>query len=126
MIAVDTSAIMAVLLAEDSAERICSILINNDLCISAATYAELLIVASARDLAEEVDELITTLGFEIVALDGAGSRAVQSAFMAWGKGRHPASLNFGDCFSYALAKQASIPLLYIGNDFSKTDLTSAL
>lgn len=126
MIVIDTSAIMAVLLDEASAKNITPALTENDLCISAGTYAELLIVATARDLAEEVDELITALGVEIVTVDGAGSRAVQVAFITWGKGRHPASLNFGDCFAYALAKDKSLPLLYIGNDFSKTDLLPVL
>ncbi|PCI53119.1 MAG: VapC toxin family PIN domain ribonuclease [Alphaproteobacteria bacterium] len=126
MIVVDTSAIMAVLLDEDSAKNIIPILTDCDLCICAGTYAELLIVSAARNLAQEASELFTALGIQVEALDGAGSRAVQHAYVKWGKGRHPASLNFGDCFAYALAKEKDLPLLFIGNDFSKTDLTPAL
>lgn len=126
MIVVDTSAIMAVLLDEDSAKNIIPILTDSNLCICAGTYAELLIVSAARNLAQEADELFTALGIQVVALDGAGSRAVQQAYVKWGKGRHPASLNFGDCFAYVLAKDKGLPLLFIGNDFSKTDLKPAI
>lgn len=126
MIVVDTSAIMAVLLEEEPSQSIKACLVDNELCMSAGTYSELLIVASARGLLDEANELIPAIGVEIVALDGASARAVQKAFANWGKGRHPASLNFGDCFAYALAKEKGIPLLFVGNDFSKTDVDVAL
>lgn len=126
MIVVDTSAIMAVLLEEESSPSIRACLLDNELCMSAGTYSELLIVASARGLLDEADELIPAMGVEIITLDGASARAVQKAFANWGKGRHPASLNLGDCFAYALAKEKNIPLLFVGNDFSKTDVDIAL
>lgn len=126
MIVVDTSAVMAVLLEEETSPSIQACLVNNDLCMSAGTYSELLIVASAQGLLDEVNELIPAIGVEIVTLDGASARAVQKAFVNFGKGRHPASLNFGDCFAYALAKEEDIPLLFVGNDFSKTDVDIAL
>ena len=126
MIVVDTSAIMAFLLEEDLSPAIKVCLAENELCMSAGTYSELLIVSSARGLLDKVNKLISEIEIEIVMLDGAGARAVQKAFADWGKGRHPASLNFGDCFAYALAKEKSMPLLFVGNDFSKTDVNSAL
>ena len=126
MIVVDTSAIMAVLLEEEPSPSINACLVDNELCMSAGTYSELLIVASARGLLDEADELIPAMGVEIITLDGASARAVQKAFANWGKGRHPASLNLGDCFAYALAKEKNIPLLFVGNDFSKTDVDIAL
>ena len=126
MIVVDTSAVMAVLLEEETSPGIKACLVNNELCMSAGTYSELLIVASAQGLLDEVNELIPAIGVEIVTLDGASARAVQKAFVNLGKGGHPASLNFGDCFAYALAKEKDIPLLFVGNDFSKTDVDIAL
>lgn len=126
MIAVDTSAIMSVLLGEETSASVKTCLAENDLCMSAGTYSELLIVATGRDLLDEARELISGMRFEIVPLDGVAAHAAQNAFANWGKRRHPASLNFGDCFGYALAKQRDIPLLFVGNDFSKTDLEAAL
>ena len=71
--------------------------------------------------------LIDGLGFEIGPVTGTSARDVASAYEQWGKGLHPAGLNFGDCFAYALAKGGeTAPWLYIGNDFSKTDIASAL
>lgn len=126
MIVVDTSAFMAVLLEEEPSPSIRVCLLNNKLCMSAGTYSELLVVASAQGLLDEADELISEVGVEIITLDVASARAVQRAFANWGKGRHPASLNWGDCFAYALAKKKNVPLLFVGNDFSKTDVDSAL
>ena len=126
MIAVDTSAIMSVLLNEETSASVKTCLAENDLCMSAGTYSELLIVATGRGLLDEAKELISKMRFEIVPLDGVAAHAAQNAFENWGKRRHPASLNFGDCFGYALAKQRNIPLLFVGNDFSKTDLEAAL
>ncbi|MFC7049374.1 type II toxin-antitoxin system VapC family toxin [Emcibacter nanhaiensis] len=125
MIAVDTSAIMALLLGEEGVDRISDCLTENDLCISAGTLSELLIVAASRGLGEEAEALISTLGVEIVIVDGAVARQVQQAYTTWGKGQHPAGLNFGDCFAYALAMGRKIPLLYVGNDFGRTDIKPA-
>ncbi|WP_321389671.1 type II toxin-antitoxin system VapC family toxin [Emcibacter sp.] len=126
MIAVDTSAVMALLLGEEGAEKISECLTENDLCMSAGTLSELLIVASSRGLGEEAEELISALGVEIVTVDGAVARQVQQVYATWGKGSHPAGLNFGDCFAYALARERSVPLLYVGNDFGKTDIKPVL
>jgi ribonuclease VapC len=88
--------------------------------------AEALIVAARRNVGEEVARLIDGLGFEIVSVTSASARRIAAAYARWGRGQHPSGLNFGDCFSYELAKEHSCPLLYVGDDFSKTDLQSAL
>lgn len=67
-------------------------------------------------------ELLTMYDFVVVPVDNAIAELAVSAFERFGKGRHPAGLNFGDCFSYALAKQLALPLLFKGNDFTKTDV----
>ena len=88
--------------------------------------AEALIVAGRRNVGEEAARLIDGLGFEIVSVTAASARRIGAAYARWGKGLHPAGLNFGDCFAYEIAKEHSCPLLYVGDDFSKTDLESAL
>jgi ribonuclease VapC len=96
-----------------------------ELLISAGTVAEALIVAARRNLVQEMNRLIDGLGFEIVSVTPASARRIAAAYARWGRGAHPAGLNFGDCFSYEVAKEHSCPLLYIGEDFGKTDLESA-
>jgi ribonuclease VapC len=127
MIAVDTSALMAVILDEPLAARCIQALERAPgLVISAATVAEALIVATRRGVSPEMQKLADQLGFEIVSVSAATAKRVGDAYKIWGKGRHPASLNFGDCFSYDTAKTYACPLLFVGDDFSKTDLESVL
>ncbi len=127
MIVLDTSALMALLLAEPEADQIAEILKSDeDFMISAGTLAEALIVAGRRGLSEEMSRLLEGIGVEIEAVTAAGAIAVSKAYSTWGKGIHPAGLNFGDCFSYTTAKASGSSLLYVGDDFSKTDLQSAL
>ncbi len=126
MIAVDTSAIMAMLMGEERTPEIIECLADHDLCISVGTLSELMIVATARGLLEEVEEVIASIAIEVVPVDGLTARQIQQAFANWGKGRNKASLNFGDCFAYVLAKYRNIPLLFVGNNFSETDLVCAL
>ncbi|MGO9006531.1 MAG: type II toxin-antitoxin system VapC family toxin [Beijerinckiaceae bacterium] len=127
MIAVDTSALIAVVLGEKDADACMNVLeAETELLISAGTLAEALIVAARRNVADEMTRLVDGLGFEIVSVTPASARRIAAAYAQWGKGAHPASLNFGDCFAYELAKEHSCPLLYVGNDFSKTDLKSAI
>lgn len=126
MIVVDTSALMAILLQEDGAER-CALALESadDLLLSAGTLAETLIVAARRDLAAEAADLVQNLGFTVAAVSASDARRVAQAYDQWGKGVHPAGLNFGDCFAYALAKQQACPLLFVGDDFSRTDIQAA-
>ena len=127
MIAVDTSALMAILLDEPEAEACATALQTADrLLISAATVAEALIVAARRDLGEEMTRLIEGLGFEIVSVTPAAARRIAVAYGRWGKGVHPAALNWGDCFAYELAEEHGCPLLFVGADFAATDIVGAL
>jgi ribonuclease VapC len=127
MMTVDTSALMAIVLHEAEADR-CKAALEEEpeLLISAGTVAEALIVAARRNLVEEMNRLIDGLGFEIVSLTPASARRIAAAYARWGRGAHPAGLNFGDCFSYEVAKGRSCSLLYVGEDFAKTDLESAV
>ena len=125
--AVDTSALMAIVLREAEADRCKAALEEEpDLLISAGTLAEALIVAARRNLVEEMNRLIDGLGFDIGLVTPASARRIAAAYARWGRGTHPAGLNFGDCFSYEVAKERSCPLLYVGEDFAKTDLESAV
>jgi ribonuclease VapC len=127
MIAVDTSALMAIVLNEPEADACASVLEAEDrLLISAGTVAEALIVAGRRNVGDEVDRLIDGLGFEIVSVTPASARRIAGAYEKWGKGIHPAALNFGDCFAYEVAKEHGCRLLYVGGDFGRTDLEGAL
>lgn len=127
MIAVDTSALMAIVLNEPEADA-CSAVLEGDeeLLISAGSVAEALIVAAHRNVGEEIASLIDGLGFEIVAVTPASARRIARAYLRWGKGVSPAGLNFVDCFAYEVAKEHECPLLFVGDDFSKTDIQSAL
>ena len=127
MIVVDTSALMAILRDEESAHACSAALEANDrLLMSAATVAEALIVADRRGLGTQMRTLIDGLGLEIVDVTPAVARDVADVYERWGKGVHPAALNFGDCFAYALASDRRCPLLYVGDDFVQTDIVSAL
>jgi ribonuclease VapC len=127
MIAVDTSALMAIVLDEPEADACIEVLASeDDLLISAGTMAEALIVAARRNIGEEMARLIDGLGFEIVTVTPASARRIAQAYGRWGKGAHPAALNFGDCFAYEIAKERGCGLLYVGEDFARTDVQGAL
>jgi ribonuclease VapC len=127
MIAIDTSALMAIVLNEPEADICAAVLEAEDrLLISAGTVAEALIVAGRRNVGEEVDQLIDGLGFEVVSVTPASARRIATAYETWGKGIHPAVLNFGDCFAYEVAKEHGCRLLYVGEDFARTDIEGAL
>jgi ribonuclease VapC len=127
MIAVDTSALMAIVLNEPEADACAAALEAEDrLLMSAGTVAEALIVAGRRNVGEEMDQLIEGLGFEFVSVTLASARRIAEAYETWGKGVHPAALNFGDCFAYEVAKEHGCRLLYVGQDFARTDVESAL
>lgn len=127
MIVVDTSALMAIVLNEPAADA-CSAALEaeDELLISAGTVAEALIVSARRNVGDEVAGLIDGLGFEVVEVTRASARRIAQAYEKWGKGVHPAALNFGDCFAYEVAKQRGCRLLYVGDDFSQTDVEGVL
>jgi ribonuclease VapC len=123
LIVVDTSALMAVLLDEPEATACMDALSTAEaLSISAGTIAEALIVADRRGCGQEMRRLIDGLGFNVSPVTPAAARLVAEAYGRWGKGINSAGLNFGDCFAYALANETASPLLYVGDDFSATDL----
>jgi ribonuclease VapC len=95
---------------------------EENLLISAGTVAEALIVSARRNVGDEMARLIHGLGFDIVSVSHASAQRIAKAYERWGKGVHPAALNFGDCFAYDIAKEHACRLLYVGNDFSKTDI----
>jgi ribonuclease VapC len=127
MIAVDTSALMAIVLNEPKADP-CARALQSDpeLLISAATVAEALIVARARNVADEMTRLIDGLGFQFVSVNAATAARVARIYGQWGRGYHAASLNFGDCFAYDVARESGCRLLFVGDDFARTDIGSVL
>ena len=127
MIAVDSSALLAIVFGEAKADACIKVLTNEpDVMVSAGTAAEALIVACRCNVGEEMTRLLEELGLEIVTVTSATARRIGQAYAQWGKGVHPAGLNFGDCFAYAVAKEHSCPLLFLGDDFSKTDVERVL
>jgi ribonuclease VapC len=126
VIVVDTSALMAILQEEPEAYDCVSSLIENHGLISAVTMAEALIVAMGRNVEGDMQRLLDNLEMEVVDVTHTVTKQVVQAYRAWGKGRHPAALNFVDCFAYQLASERNLPLLYIGQDFARTDIGSAL
>jgi ribonuclease VapC len=123
---IDTSAVLAILQDEPERRRFAeSIEAADTTCMSAATWVESSIVIEARygsDGLRDFDRLMERIAVEIVPVDLEQARAAREAFRRFGKGRHPAGLNFGDCFSYALARMLGEPLLFKGTDFSQKDL----
>jgi ribonuclease VapC len=126
---IDTSAVLALLWNEPDAARLLDA-IEADLLrrISAASVVESGIVAQARhgDPGErELDVLLQRLSADVVPVTAEQAEVARYAFRKYGKGRHSAGLNYGDCFSYALAIVADEPLLFTGADFSQTDVRKA-
>lgn len=126
MIAVDTSALIAVVAGEELARDCEQILVSSELIMSAGTLTEALIVSSRKDIRSELQRLMSVLDLRIENVTPDFARRAASVYDRWGKGAHPASLNYGDCFSYAVAELHGCPLLFVGDDFSRTDIRSAL
>lgn len=124
---VDSSAAAAICLGEDDAEAYLVELENaTDLRMSAVTYVEAGVVIDGR-APGAFDRFVTGLGIDVVPVDRNLADMARTAYREMGRGSgHPARLNFGDCFSYALAMQAGEPLLFKGDDFVHTDVASAL
>ena len=130
MIVIDTSAVIAILRNEPEASRFAEIIGEADRCfLSAAGFLEASMVRIGRgppQLGDELENLVRELDIELVPFDEPQARASRDAFVRFGSGRHPAGLNFGDCISYALARSRGLPLLFKGEDFSKTNILAAL
>lgn len=127
MIAVDTSALMAILLLEPQGDACRTALEENaEIAISAGTLAEALIVSGRRGLSHDMLKMVDDLKFEVSPVTSATARRIGEIYSKWGKGAHRAGLNFGDCFAYDLARERSCGLLFIGDDFAQTDIQRAL
>jgi ribonuclease VapC len=127
---VDSSAIVAVLTAEEDADRLADRIEAADAPVTSAIAifeAALGICrkryATVEEARDDVRAFLEAAGIEVVSIAGAEAEAALLAFSRYGKGRgHPAQLNMGDCFAYAVARTRDLPLLYKGNDFSQTDI----
>lgn len=124
---VDTSALIAIFLNEADAEILSSTLAaSSTRIISAVSVLEASIVMLSKKGEAGLallDELLTAAQFDIATFDDAQQRIVREAYRRYGRGRHPAGLNFGDCCAYALARTRNDTLLFKGNDFAQTDIT---
>jgi ribonuclease VapC len=127
---IDTSAIVAILNDEPERRAFNEAIERSDICLlSAASFLEASIVIENNRGYEglrDFDLWMATAGIELAPVDADQAQIARQAFRQYGKGRHPAALNFGDCFSYALAKATGFPLLFKGEDFTKTDIQGAL
>lgn len=130
MIVVDTSALVAIQLAEPEAEAFSDLIANDGApYLSTVTLFEARTVLSFRRESarpSEFEAWLVVARVVAVAFDERQSALAFDAYQRWGKGNHPAALNLGDCASYALAKSLDAPLLFKGDDFSKTDIKRAL
>jgi ribonuclease VapC len=127
MIAVDTSALMAIVLDEPAAEAcIAALEAEDEILISAGTLAEALIVSARRNVGAEMSRFIDRLAPDVVTVTPASARRIAEIYQRWGRGLHPATLNFGDCFAYEVAKEHGCRLRCVGEDFAKTDIEAVL
>jgi ribonuclease VapC len=126
---IDTSALVSILDQEPEAERLASAIATaSERMLSAANLVETGIVMQLRrgdEAVRDLDLLLAKLEIEIIAVSAKQANLARKAFQRFGRGRHPARLNFGDCFAYALAKDSGASLLFKGEDFSQTDIAVA-
>jgi ribonuclease VapC len=126
---VDTSAIIAILRGEDEGPQFQRIIINAPRrSMSAVTLLEAgMVTVGQGDVAaaKDLDDLLAELGITVIPFDSHQADIARDAFARYGKGRHPAALNFGDCAAYALAIAEAEPLLFKGTDFGATDVEVA-
>jgi ribonuclease VapC len=126
---IDSSALLAIIFEEPDASIYISAILNSSKCsLSAASLVETSMVSlrlRSPDPVALLDDFIKRSEIIVVPVDHEQAVIAREAFRRYGKGRHPAGLNFGDCFSYALSKQTGESLLYKGNDFAQTDISSA-
>ena len=128
---VDTSVLIAILKGEPEADQFATALANSksSLALSAASYLEAGIVVDRNGnaaLSARLDDLLKTFAIEITPVTESQAKLARAAYRRFGKGSgHPAGLNFGECFSYALAMESGAPLLFKGADFAATDVMAA-
>jgi ribonuclease VapC len=127
---VDSSAVLAILFNEVDAEIYARALSSAERCrISAVNFVEASVVVDSQTKADgsrQFDAFFRRAAIAIEPVTEEQAHLARQAYADFGKGRHPAGLNFGDCFAYALAKSSGEPLLFKGRDFSRTDIESAI
>jgi ribonuclease VapC len=125
----DTSALSAIFFGEPESERYVQMIHDADHCsISAANFVELSMVIEGQlgpEAGRQLDIFFRRAEIVIEVVTVEQAHLARQAFLDFGKGRHPAQLNFGDCFAYALARATGEPLLFKGKDFSETDIQKA-
>ena len=123
---IDTSALIAVLLGEPERDTFQELIARSDAPVmSVVSVVEVSLVLHGRRPTYDpryLDDFLQQLGIEVVSVDAEQGKIARDAFRRFGRGQHPARLNFGDCFSYAAAKASNVPLLFKGEDFSRTDV----
>jgi ribonuclease VapC len=123
---VDTSVLVAIALGEPQADDLMRLIADaHSISISAVTLFETSIVLLGRTAVSRplvIEDVLREFRVQVISVDEAMAEEALEAYRTFGKGRHPAALNFGDCFSYALAMHLGEPLLFKGDDFSKTDV----
>lgn len=125
---IDSSALMAILEDEPGASEILLTALRSDCRMSAATWLEVGIVADQRSAMHgaRLDDLVRELEVTVVPVSVRDARVAREAYRRFGRGSgHPARLNYGDCLSYALSVTSGDPLLFVGEDFSRTDVAPA-
>ena len=126
---VDTSAIIAILFNEADADRYDRAIVAAPICrMSVANFLEATIVLESREgigAGHAFDAYVEEAAVELVAVTTEQAQAARQAWRRFGRGNHPAALNFGDCFAYALAETTGEPLLFKGRDFARTDIAAA-
>jgi ribonuclease VapC len=127
---VDASALLAILFEEPDADRFRRAIADEleDLLISPVNYVEAAIRADQRgeEVSHALDDILKVSGIRIAEVTSHQTYLAREAYRTFGKGNHPAKLNLGDCFAYALAKTRSEPLLFKGDDFRRTDIEAAI
>ena len=127
---IDTSALLAVLLGEPEAGKFKALILSSENpLISVVSFVEASILAESKGgdgSVRQLDAFLRTAGIVIEPVTEEQALAARQAYSDYGKGRHSAGLNLGDCFPYALAKVLGEPLLFKGDDFRKTDITQAI
>lgn len=127
---IDTSAVLAILFGEPEAAAFAAAIERSETrLISTASVLEAALVMESETGEEgsrELDLLLLKATIEVVPFNSEQLRVARHACRLYGKGRHPARLNFGDCFAYALSKTTGEPLLFKGDDFAKTDVAACL
>ena len=121
----DTSAVVAIVMKEPGYEELLRMMANGNPAIGTATLTETAIVLSARlasDARSLLSRFLSEASIAIVPFGESHYSAAVDAWLRFGKGKHPAALNFGDCLSYAVARLADEPLLFVGDDFARTDI----